>query len=120
MRVEAHQGGIACKIIIGGIDTKMGIGDGGTRHVNKVNDLLEIGGRMIGSNVVNGGNWMGGGKAKCTAYLTKGINESHDEGSNHVIINKRLETDQRTIIERTIGNQSKTDHRKNDRKPIIP
>ena len=79
MRVEIHQGGIACEVVISSIDTKVGISDGRARHVNKVNNLLEVGRRMIGSDVVNGEkNWMGEKKQKHTAYLTKRINKSHD------------------------------------------
>ena len=46
-------------------------------------------------------------KAKRTAYLTKETNRSHDKRSSHMSINKRSETDLRTIKERTIGNRSK-------------
>ena len=68
-------------------------------------------------------DWMRGRKAKHTAYLTKEINKSHDQRSGHMSINKRSETDPRTIKERMIGNRSKkeqseTDQRKNNRKPI--
>ena len=89
----------------------MRIGDGGMRHVNQVNDLLkERGGAVVGLNVENGGNGMGQRKVKRTAYLTNEINKSQDKQSNHMIINKQLETDQRAIMERTIGNQSKNNH----------
>ena len=52
------------------------------------------------------GDWMWGRKAKRTAYLTKGINKSHDLRSNHLTINKM------------IGNRFKNDQGKDDRKPM--
>ena len=67
---------------------------------------MKIRGRTIGRDVVskNDGKLDGEEKQKRTTYLTKGINESHDLRSNHMIINKRSETDLRTIKERPIGN----------------
>ena len=52
--------------------------------MNPVNNLLKIRGRAVGLDVENGERLMREGKAKCTAYLTKGIRESHDERSNHM------------------------------------
>ena len=80
MRMEIHQGGIACKVIIGGINAKVGVGNGGARHIQRVNNLLKIGGRTIGGDVVSeyDEELDGERKAKCTAYLTQRINESHD------------------------------------------
>ena len=95
MHVRLYQGFVVCKIVISCIKTKVGVGNGGTRHVDAVNNLLEEGGRVVvGVDVVNGEKWDGGRKAKCTAYLTKGINKSHDKLSNHM------------IKEQTIRNQS--------------
>ena len=88
--MEIHQGRIARKVIIGGIDTKVGISNGGARHVQRVNDLLKIRGGTIRRDVVgkNDEGLDGGRKAKRTAYLTKGINELPDKQSNHMTINK--------------------------------
>ena len=53
MRVGIHQGRITCKVVVGGVNTKVGIGDGGTRHVQRVNDLLKIGGRTIRGDLIS-------------------------------------------------------------------
>ena len=82
MRMEIHQRGIARKVVVRGVNTKMGIGNSGARHVNAVNDFLKEGGRpLIRVDVVNGGRLDGGRKAKLTEYLTKGITKSHDKQS---------------------------------------
>ena len=75
----------------------MGISDGGTRHVQRVNNLLKVRGGAIRRDLIskNGEEFDGERKAKRTGYLTKRISKSHD---------KRLETDLRTIKERRIGN----------------
>ena len=118
MRMKIHQGGIARRVVIRGVNAKVGLGNGRTRHVQRVNNLLKIGGRTIRGDVVGeyNGNLDGGRKAKRTAYLTKKIRLSHDARSNHMIVNQRSETDLR--IEQTIGNRSNNDHRTNNRKPI--
>ena len=52
--MEVYQRTIAGKIVIGSIHTKMGVGNGGARHVYAVNDLLEERGRaVVGIDVVN-------------------------------------------------------------------
>ena len=58
----------------------MGVGNSGARHVQRVNDLLKVRGRTIRGDLIgeNGEGLNGEGKAKHTAYLTKGINRSHD------------------------------------------
>ena len=73
MRVKIHQRTIVGKIVIRGINTKVGIGDSRTRHVNAVNYLLEeVGGAVVGVDVVNDEELDGGKrKAKHTAYLNK-------------------------------------------------
>ena len=99
----------------------MGFGNSGARHVDRVNDLLEIRRRTIGRDVVSEYDERLDGrkrKAKRNIYLTKGINESPDKQSNHMTINKQSETDLRTITERSIGNQSKNDQKKINRKPM--
>ena len=79
--MRAYQRVVVGKIVVGHIKTKVGVGNGGVRHVYRVNNLLERtrGEVLVRMNVVNGGNEMGERKAKCTAYLTKGINTSHDQ-----------------------------------------
>ena len=72
MGVEIYQGGIARKIVIRSIDTKVGIGDSGMGHIDAVNNPLKEGRRaLVGVDVVNGGKLDGGIKAKRTTYLTK-------------------------------------------------
>ena len=71
---KVYQRTVAGEIIIGGIDTKMRIGNGGMRHIDAVDYFLKIGGRTVGLDVVNDErtkDWMGKRKAKRTAYLTK-------------------------------------------------
>ena len=79
--MEVHQRGVARKVKISGVNTKVGIGNSGTRHVQGDNDLLKVRGRMIRGDVIgeNDEESSEGRKAKCTAYLTKEINESHDQ-----------------------------------------
>ena len=70
--MKVHQGRVACKVVIGGVNTKVRIGDGGTRHDNAVKNLLEIRGRtLVGMDVENGEVIGWGRKAKRTAILTK-------------------------------------------------
>ena len=99
MRMEVYQGGITGEIVVGGVNAKVGIGNCGSRHVQRVNDLLKVRGRAIRRDLVgeNGGRIGGGRKAKRTAYLTKGINKSHDQRSGHMSITKRSETDRKPI-----------------------
>ena len=99
----------------------MRISDGGVRHVQRVNNLLKVRGGAIRRNLIseNGEEFDGEGKAKRTRYLTKRIDKSHDERSDHMIINKRSKTDLRTIMEQLIRNRSKNNHRTTDRKPIM-
>ena len=59
MRMKIHQRAVAGKIVIGGVNAKVGVSNGRARHVDKVNDLLEVGGRMVGVEVVNDEDWMG-------------------------------------------------------------
>ena len=78
MRMKVYQRGVVREIIIRGVDTKVGIGNGGTRHMDRVDDLLKVGRRTVRLDVVNGEDVDEGRKAKRTAYLTKRINQSHD------------------------------------------
>ena len=93
--MRSYEGRVVGKVIIGGIQAKVGVGNGGARHVNSVNDLLKKTRRgvVVRLKVVNGEEWNEGRKAKRTAYLTKEINRSHDKRLNHMIINKQSETD---------------------------
>ena len=52
--MKVYQRIVGGKIIIGGVNAKVGISDGRTRHVNEVNNLLKVWGRMVGVDVVNG------------------------------------------------------------------
>ena len=80
MGVKIHQRRVAHKVVIRGINTKMRIGNGRARHVQRVNNLLKVRGRAIRRNLIseNGEEFDGEGKAKRTGYLTKAINKSHD------------------------------------------
>ena len=129
MGMKIHQRTIGSKIVIGGVNTKVRVGDGGARHVDTIDNLLKERRRVVvGLNVVNGERLDEGRKAKRTAYLTKEDNRSPDKRLNHMTTNQQLETNQIMIIERTIGNrlnlerpirnQPKNDHRKIDWKPI--
>ena len=58
--MRPYKGSVVGKVIVGGIETKVGISNGGTRHVNAVDNLLEERGRaVVRVDVVNGGNGMG-------------------------------------------------------------
>ena len=73
MRMEIHQRGITCKVVIRGVNTEVGISDGGARHVQRINNLLKIRRRAIRRDLIgeNDEELDGGRKAKRTAYLTK-------------------------------------------------
>ena len=58
--MEVYQRTVSSKVVIGGINTKVGIGDGRMRHIDEVNNLLKIRGGAIGVDVVNGGQLDGG------------------------------------------------------------
>ena len=65
MGVEVYQRTVGSKIVVGGIYTKMGVSDGGMRHVYAVNNFLKERGRtVVRVNVVNGGELDGGKKSK--------------------------------------------------------
>ena len=73
MGVKIHQRRVARKVVIRGINTKMRIGNSGARHVQRINNLLKVGGRTIRRYLIgeNGEEFDGEGKAKHTGYLTK-------------------------------------------------
>ena len=72
--MKVHQRRVACKIVIGGVNAKVGFSNRGARHIQRVDNLLKIRGGTIRGNLIgeNGGEIVGKGKAKRTAYLTKG------------------------------------------------
>ena len=51
--MKVHQGRVARKVIIGGVNPKVRVGDGGTRHVQRIDNLLKIRGGTIRGNVVS-------------------------------------------------------------------
>ena len=53
MRMEIHQGGITGEVIISGVNTKVRVGDGGARHVQRVNNLLKVRGGAIRGDLVS-------------------------------------------------------------------
>ena len=79
--MKVHQRRIAHKVVIRGVNTKVGISNGRARHVQRVNNLLKVRGGTITRDLIgeNGEELDGGRKAKHTAYLTKGTNVSHDK-----------------------------------------
>ena len=79
--MKIHQRRIVREIVIRGINGEMGIGNGRTRHVKRIDDFLKIRGRAIGGDLIGeyGVRWDEGRKAKRTAYLTKTINRSPDQ-----------------------------------------
>ena len=62
--MKIHQRTVGSKVIIGSVDTEVGISDGGARHVDEVDNLLKIGRRAIGGDVVNGEELDGEEKSK--------------------------------------------------------
>ena len=64
MGMEIHQGTVTGEIVISGVYAKGRIGDGRTRHMNAVNNLLKIRGGAVRVNVVNDEDWMGGRKSE--------------------------------------------------------
>ena len=50
--MKVHQRGVTREIVIGGIDTKVGVGNGRARHVQRVNNLLKIRGGSTRENVI--------------------------------------------------------------------
>ena len=52
MRVEIHQGRIARKVKIGGVNAKVRVGNSGARHVQRVNDLLKVRGGAIRGDLI--------------------------------------------------------------------
>ena len=59
--MRPYKGIVIGEIVIGCIKTKVRISDGGARHVDRINDLLEKmrGEVFIGMDVVNDGNELG-------------------------------------------------------------
>ena len=90
MRMKVHQGRVTRKVIISGVNAKVGIGNGGVRHVQRVNDLLKIRGRTIRGDVVgeNSEDLDGEKKSKTHCIFNQEINKSHDRQLNYMIINK--------------------------------
>ena len=76
--MEIRQGGVARKIIVGGVNTKVGISDGRARHIDAVNNLLEEGrGVVVRLNVVNGEEWDGGKKSEMHCIFKPKESTSH-------------------------------------------
>ena len=79
MRMEVHQRTVVGEIIIGGIHAKVGIGNGGMRHDNTVNNPLQKKGRkaIVGMDVVNGKGWDEGKKSKTHCLFNQKNQTSH-------------------------------------------
>ena len=108
MGVEIHQRGVTRKIIIHGVNAKVGVGNGGARHIQRVNDLLKVrGGTIRGDVISENDERLDGGKKSKT----------------HCIFNQKEPMNHMTTImshdyQQTIVNRSKNDHRTTDQKPI--
>ena len=72
MRVKVHQRSVTGEVVVGGIYPKVRISNSGARHVDKVDDLLKVRRRMVGVDVVNGEDWMGGKKSKTHCIFNQG------------------------------------------------
>ena len=59
MRMKIHQRRVARKIVICGVNTEVGISDGRTRHIQRVNNFLKVRGGAIGGDLIgkNGGKF---------------------------------------------------------------
>ena len=68
--MKVHQGRVARKVIIGGVNAKVGVGNGGMRHIQRVNNLLKVRGGTIGRDVISENDeGLDGGKEKQNALL---------------------------------------------------
>ena len=69
--MKVHQGRVARKIVIRSINAKVRIGNGGTRHIQRINYLLKVRGRAIGGDLVskNGGRFEWGKKSKNALHI---------------------------------------------------
>ena len=66
MRMKIHQGRIARKVIVRGVNTEMRISNGRTRHVQRINNFLKVGGGEVGGDLISKNNERldGGKKSK--------------------------------------------------------
>ena len=96
MRVEIHQGGVTCKVVIRGINAKVGVGNGGARHIQGVNNFLEVRGGTIRGDVISEND--------------EGL-DGEKKSETHCIFNQRNQQITRLTIE-------SHDHKQNDWKPI--
>ena len=70
MRVEIYQRRIACKVVIGGVNAKVRVGNGGARHVQRIDNLLKIRGGTIREDVVRENDEkLDGGKKSKTHHI---------------------------------------------------
>ena len=53
MRMEVYQGGVACEVVIRGVNTKVGISNSGARHVQRIDNLLKIRGGTVGRDLIS-------------------------------------------------------------------
>ena len=68
-----YQGVVASEVVVGSIETEVGVGNGGMRHIDTVNNVLEERGRAwVGGNVVNGEEMDGGKKSKTHCIFNQG------------------------------------------------
>ena len=77
--MKVHQRRVAGKVIICGVNTKVRIGDGGTRHIQRVDNLLEIRGRTIRGDLIceNGGRVDEGKKSKTYRIFNQKNQRNH-------------------------------------------
>ena len=53
MGVKIHQGRVACKVVIRGVNAKVRIGNGRAGHIQRVDNLLEVRGRTIRGDLIS-------------------------------------------------------------------
>ena len=51
--MEVHQRRVAGEIVIRGVNAKVGISNGGMRHIQRIDNLVKIRGRTIRGDVVS-------------------------------------------------------------------
>ena len=52
MRMIIHQRRIIGKIVISGVNAKVRVGDSGARHIQRINNFLEVRGRAVRGDLI--------------------------------------------------------------------
>ena len=69
--MKVYQGRVACKVVVGSVNPEVRVGNGGTRHVQRVNNLLKVRGGTIGRDLIgkNGERIDEGKKSKNALHI---------------------------------------------------